>query len=121
MNNNMDANTQMLRGEMQRVGRCLQAGRMAAPRAGANELRESVDCVGSTVETGEDKIRQETCWGRLVKVTERVTETERETLNGVTETCTRHVKTMETQELKVITETREIEGELDGVKDEHTH
>jgi len=93
MNNKMDTNAQQiknemknemknqmeeLRGEMQRIGRGLQAGlmaiacdettehKMAAPRAGANELRGSVDCVGPAVETGEDKIIRETCWTRLV-------------------------------------------------------
>ena len=90
-----------------------------------------MDCVSPGVETGEDKIRRETCWERLVEVTV----TEREKLNGVTETCIRHVKTMEvmnevtelaetrreTQELKEITETQEIEGELNETKDEHTH
>ena len=58
-----------------------------------------------------------------MKVTEEVTVTEREKLNGVTETCTREITREETE----ITETREmgtIEGRLhgkDGVKDEHTH
>ena len=91
----MDANMQAfrsdmraLRGETQNIGRGLQAGimasardetrmvecKMAAPRAGANELRESVDCVGPAVETGEDKIIRETCWTRLVTA-ERVTVT----------------------------------------------
>ena len=36
---------------------------------------------------------------------------------GVTETCTRH----EVTTAELITETWEIEGELDGVKDGHTH
>ena len=83
----MDANIQAfrsdmrtLRGETQSVGRGLQAGimsiagdetlttehKMAAPRAGANELRESVDYVGPAVETGEVKIIRETCCTRLV-------------------------------------------------------
>ena len=92
---------------------------MATPRAGANELRGSVDCVGPA---GEDKIIRETCWARVVM--EKVTVTEREKLNGVTETCTRHIETREitnaVTEIKS-TETREIEGELDGVKDERTH
>ena len=160
MNNKMDTNAQQiknemknemknqmeeLRGEMQRIGRGLQAGlmaiacdettehKMAAPRAGANELRGSVDCVGPAV---EDKVIRETCKTRLVQVTEKVTVTEREKLNGMTEMCIRHVKTKEieltetrreTQELKEITETREIEKveerlhDKDGVKDEHTH
>ena len=71
-----------------------------------------------------DIIIRETCWTRLVTA-ERVTVTEREKLNGVTETCTRHVETREMikemQELKVITETWEIVGELNETKDEHTH
>ena len=127
----MDAHMKAFRSDM----RGLQAGiraiacnetrttehKMAAPRAGANELRGSVDCVGPAVETGEDKIRRETCWGRLVKVTEKVTVTEREKLNGETETCkTRH----EVTTAEIITETREIEeteDEVEEIKDEHTH
>ena len=80
------------------------------------------------MEAGEDQIIRETCWARSVKVTEKVTVTEREKLNGVTETCTRRVETREiTREETEITETREmgtIEERLhgkDGVKDEHTH
>ena len=63
MENKMVMNTnkmEEMRGEMQRVGQCLQAGMMAvarsevqttghimvAPLAGVNELRGSVDCVG---------------------------------------------------------------------------
>ena len=60
----MDAHTKAFRSNMQ----SLQAGimafacnetrttelKMAVPRAGANELRGSVDCVGPAVETGED-------------------------------------------------------------------
>ena len=81
------------------------------------------------IEQGE--VLRETCWGRLVKVTEEVTVTQWEKVNGVTETCTReirHVELTETcetrHEVTECTETREIEGELDGVeevKDEHTH
>ena len=145
MKNEMKNQMEELRGEMQRIGRGLQAGlmaiacdettehKMAVPRAGANELRGSVDCVGPAV---EDKVIRETCKTRLVQVTEKVTVTEREKLNGMTETCIRHVKTKEidltatrseTQEIKEITETREIEKveerlhDKDGVKDEHTH
>ena len=121
----MDTNTnkmEEMRGEMRQMGQCLQAGIMGAPRAGTNELRGSATAVRPTVEAGEEKVIQETCWARVVteKVTERVTQ--REKLNGVTEMCeTRHVET--TERIKC-TETREIEGELDGVKeteDEHTH
>ena len=119
----MDGNMQTLRGEMQRVGQCLQAGIMAAPRAGANELGGSVDCVSPAV---EDKLIRETCWVRVV--TEKVTVTEREKLKGVTETCTRHIETREIMnEVTEITETRKMETveerlhDKDGVKDEHTH
>ena len=73
------------------------------------------------------KIIWETCWARSVEVTETVTVTQGGKLNGVTETCTRHVETREitnaVTEIKC-TETREIKGELDGLKetdDEHTH
>jgi len=120
MKNKMDANMQAfrsdmraLRGETRQVGRCLQAGIMATPRAGANELRGSATAVGPAMKAGEAEIIRETCWARVV--TEEVTVTQREKVNGVTETCTaRHVETTET-------ETREIEGEVKETKDEHTH
>ena len=51
------------------------------------------------METGEDKLIRETCWTRLV-TTEKVTVTEREKLNGVTETCTRHEVTKAIEKLK---------------------
>ena len=139
---------QTLRGEMQNIGRSLQAGtkgimaiardetrttehKMAAPRVGANELGGSATAVRPTIKKGEDTIIRETCWTRLATV-EKVTVTEREKSNGVTETCTaRHVETREiikkTTEIKT-PETREI-GKIeerlhgtDGVKeDAHTH
>ena len=41
---------------------------------------------------GEDELIRETCWARVV--TKEVTVTQREKVNGVTETCTaRHVET----------------------------
>ena len=143
MKNEMRANMQAfrsdmraLRGETQRMELGLQAGtkgimaiacdettehKMAVPCAGANELRENVDCVGPAVETGEDKIIRETCWTRLVTV-EKVTITEREKVNGVTEMCMRRVETREIMnEVTEITETPEIEGEVKETKDEHTH
>ena len=104
----MDEIVQTIRGEMQRIGRGLQAGTagikamarsetraveliMAVPHAGADKLRGSVDYVGPVV---EDKVIRETCWARVV--TEEVTVTEREKLSGVTETCTaRHVEATE--------------------------
>ena len=66
----MDENVQTLRGEMQRIGRGLQAGmrgitaivcsetrtaseKKATPRAGASELRESATAVRPAMETGE--------------------------------------------------------------------
>ena len=94
-----------MRGEMQQIGRGLQAGtakimaiarseaqttvcKMAAPRGDTMEpARGSVDCVGPAV---EDNVIRETCLARVV--TEEVTVTQREKVNGVTETCTaRHV------------------------------
>jgi len=123
MENKMDGNTNRMkemRGEMRQVGQCLQAGIMAPPRAGTNELKGSAPA-------GEDKIIRETCWASSVRVTEEVTVTVREKLNGVTETCeTRHEVTT-TERIKCI-ETREmgtVEERLhgtDGVKeDAHTH
>ena len=77
MENKMEANTQTLRGEMQRMGldlqkgqgalkeelKCLQAGKMAPPRAGTNELRGSATAVRPAVGAGEEKIIRETCRG----------------------------------------------------------
>ena len=106
MSNKMDANMQAFRsdmralqGEMRQVGQCLQAGIeailcsetrttecvMATPRAGANELRGSVDCVCLA---GEDKLIWETCWARVVTEKATVTVTQGGKLIGVTETCT---------------------------------
>ena len=116
MNANMQAfksNMRALRGETRRMGQCLQAGIMAAPRAGTNELGRSATAVRPAVEAGEDKIIRETCWASSVRVTEEVTVTQREKVNGVTETCTRRVETREIREEETevkCTETREIEG-----------
>ena len=117
-----------MRGEMQKIGRGLQAGikaivcsetrtagkKMATPRAGTNELKGSAP-------TGEDRVIRETSWARSVKVTETVTQGEK--LIGVTETCTSETR----REVTELTETREIEKRLhgkDGVKKDartHTH
>ena len=123
------------------MGRGLQAGMkaiacseprttecvMATARAGTNELGGSATAVRPAVGAGEDSLIRGTCWTRSVKVTEEVTVTVREKLNGVTETCeTRHEVTT-TERIKYI-ETREIEKierrlhGKDGVKeDAHTH
>ena len=79
-----------MRGEMQNMGRGLQAGIMAmardetqtagimaTPRAGKSELRGSATAVRPAVGAGEDRVIRETCWARSVKVTEEVTVTER--------------------------------------------
>ena len=138
INNEMDAmeeNTKTLRGEMQQIGRGLQAGtarmlaitgeKMAAPRAATNELGGSATAVRPAVAAGEDSSIRETCWASSVRVTEEVTVTMREKLNGVTETCTREITNAVT-EIKC-TETREI-GTIgkrlhggDVVGDAHTH
>ena len=76
MKSEMDENMQKLRGEMQNMGRCLQAGIMAAPRAGTNELGGSATAVRPAVEAGEKKIIRGMCWARSVEVTEKVTDTE---------------------------------------------
>jgi len=139
--NNMEANTQTMRGEMQHMGlnlragqkaikavardetrnmgRCLQAGKMATPRAGTSELGGSATAGRPAVAAGEDRVIRESCWARHVMVTETVSQ--REKVNGVTETCTAR------REVTELTGTREIEkieeplpgGE--GVKDAHTH
>ena len=41
MEKKMDGMTQTMRGEMRQVGQCLQAGKMAPPRAGSSELKGS--------------------------------------------------------------------------------
>ena len=73
INNKMDGMTQTLRGEMQQIGRGLQAGtarmlaiarseagtmvrEMAMPRAGANELKGSATAVRPAVEAGVEKL-----------------------------------------------------------------
>ena len=84
----------------------------------------SATAVRPTVEAGEDRVIRETCWTRLVKVTERATVmvTEREKLIGVTETCTaRHVETTETTETREMGTVEKRLPDKDGVKeDEHT-
>ena len=76
------------------------------------------------MEAGEDSLIRGTCWASSVRVTEKVTVTQRGKLNGVTETCTREIR----EEVTEITETREmgtVEERLhgkDGVEeDAHTH
>ena len=104
-----------MRGEMRQVGQCLQVGKMAAPRAGSSELKGSAPA-------GEDRVSREMCWTRHEV-------TERKKLNGVTETCTRHIETREIMsEVTERTETRKmgtVEERLhgtDGVKEAaHTH
>jgi len=134
MENKMEVNAKQMkdeikemRGEMRQVGRCLQAGKMAPPRAPTNELGGSATAVGPARELGEDRVIWETCRAR----SEEVTVTERKKINGVTETCTRHVETREiTSKVTELTGTREI-GKIeerlhntDRVKEEedaHTH
>ena len=98
----MEANTnkmEEMRGEMQNMGRGLQAGIMAmardetqtagimaTPRAGTSELGGSAMAVRPAVAAGEDRVIRETCWARCVEVTETVTQGEK--LIGVTGTCT---------------------------------
>ena len=129
--NGMKEEMREMRGEMQNMGRGLQAGIMAMardktrtagimapPRAGMNELKGSATAVRPAVGAGEDSLIRGTCRTRSVRMTEKVTVTQRGKLNGVTETCeTGHEVT--TERIKCI-ETREIEGELDRVK-EDTH
>ena len=122
MSKKMDANMQAfrsdmraLRGETRQVGQCLQADKMATPRAATNELEGSAPA-------GEDRVIRETCWARREKVTETVTV--REKLNGVTETCTRetrHQVTELTETWETVVERLHGVEEKDVVKDAHTH
>ena len=114
MNKKMDAHTQAfisdaraLRGERRQLGQCLQAGIMAPPRAGMNELGGSATAVRPATEAGGHKIIWGTCWARSIRVTEEatVTVTEREKLIGVTETCTREIR-HEVTEIKRTTEVK---------------
>ncbi len=87
-------------------------GCVTSPQGGTLVVRDLIDItrrmkqqLGQTLKMETVEIitgaqESETCWARLVKVTEKVTVTEREKLNGVTEMGTRHVETRETQELK---------------------
>ena len=114
----MDGMIQTRRGETRQVGQCLQAGKMAPPRAATNELGGNATAVRPTVAAGEDRVIRETCWARRVKVTETVTQGGK--LIGVTETCTSETR----REVTELTGTREIEERLhggDGVGDAHTH
>ena len=70
-----------MRGEMRQVGQCLQADKMATPRAATNELEGSAPA-------GEHRVSWETCRAR--KATEKVTQGEK--LIRVMETCTRERK-----------------------------
>ena len=93
-----------MRGEMRQVGRCLQPGKMATPRATTSELEGSAPA-------GEDRAIRE-----MRRTRHEVTEEKK--LNGVTETCTAG------REVTELTETREVEERLHGVEEEedaHTH
>ena len=79
MNNRMKANTneikngmkeeiKKMRGEMRQMGQCLQAGKMATPRAGTSELGGSATAVRPAVEAGEDRVIRETCWETISPV-----------------------------------------------------
>ena len=64
--------------------------------------------VSPAMEAGEDRLIRGTYWARSVEVTEKVTVTEREKLNGETETCeTRH----EVTTAEIIIETRQVMGD----------
>ena len=84
----------------------------AGLKEGQEQLKGEMEKNTRTVEQfkiGQGELLRATCWGRLVEVTEEVTVTQWEELNGVTE----------------YTETREMIGErLHGVEEEedaHTH
>ena len=107
LNNKMDGMAQTVREEMQNMGAGLQDG-LEKLKIGNGELLRATES-------------RETCWARREKVTETVTVRE---LNGVTETCTRHIETRETRrEVTELVETREVEERLHGVevKDAYTH
>ena len=80
----MDAHTKAFRSNMQSLQAGIRAfacderrtagGKMATPRAGANELSGSATAVRPAMEAGEDRSIRETCWARVV--TEEVTVTE---------------------------------------------
>ena len=74
MNQNIIRLTQTLRDETRQMGHGLQADKMAPPRATTSELRGSAPA-------GEDRVSRETCRTRHEV-------TQREKLNGATETCT---------------------------------
>ena len=99
---NIDAQLQMMQGEMRQVGQWLHAGIMAALRAEMSELKGSAPA-------GEDRVIRETRRTRHEVTEERK-------LNGVTETCTvRHQVTELTETMETVVE------RLHGEKDAHTH
>ena len=51
------------RGEMRQMGQCLQAGKMATPRAATNELGGSATALRPAVAAGEDRVIRR-CVGR---------------------------------------------------------
>ena len=137
MSKNMDAHTKTLQEEMQCMGAGLQDG-LDEVEEGQNQLKGEMEKNTRAVEQLKEeqgKVIRETCWARVVTEKATVTVTQWEKVNGVTETCTREIRHVESAEIMVetrhevtteikCTETREIEGELDGVKeteDEHTH
>ena len=120
MEKKMDGMTQTMREEMQCMGAGLEKG-LDKVKEGQEQLKGEIGKNTTAMKEfkiGQGELLWATCWGRLAKVTEEVTVTQWEKLNGVTETCTREIRHVEVTEY---TETREIEGELDGVSDAHTH
>ena len=112
MEKKMDGMTQTMREEMQCMGAGLQDG-LDKVKKGQEQLKGEIENT-RTVEQfkiGQGELLRATCWGRLVEVTEEVTVTQWEELDGVTE----------------YTETRDLGkiGErLHGVEEEgdaHTH
>ena len=81
----------------------------------AQTMREEMQCMGAGLQGGLEEFKKwqgellrATCWAsserRLVEVTEEVTVTQWQELNGVTETCTREI----TSEVTEYTETGEM-------------
>ena len=95
-----------MRGDMRQVGQCLQADKMAPPRATTSELRGSAPA-------GEDRVIRETRRTRHEVTVEK--------LNGVTETCTAGRQVTELTETREMTRIEERQHGGDGVKDAHTH
>ena len=91
MNENMNAKMEGMKNEINGMSKNMD-GNTRKMEAMAQTMREEMQCMGAGLQGGLEKLKigngellRATCWGRLVEVTETVTET----LKGEETTCTR--------------------------------